>query len=197
MKRIFAFFGFVPVTSLVTAKADLELATKALEEKTLEYNKLFDPDLIEMEMTYNEYALANGRTLLGGLYNTQLFLEYYDKYKRNQYAAYKMRCLCSQPPLFAAFMLEFSKFDWEGTCKYMNSVNWNWDKNRPLTTADLIDCVITLLPDFVSTNNKRQRLFDFNKLVAGGSTGGFTVLVGYKDADLSSPYCTIEFDKTL
>ncbi len=197
MKKIFAFFGFVPKSSLVAIETELESLTKSLEEKTTEYEKLFNPELFVPEMTYNEYAVNNERDCKRvGLFNAQLFDEHWEKYMRDHYAACKMRHLCSHPHLFAAFMLEVSRFNWEETCAYMESVNWDWDKKRPLTPTDLIDCVISLLPGFVQTTSERPFMFNPNK-PSVISSGGFTVTVGYEDGDHTRPVCKIDFDKNV
>lgn len=170
-------FGLTKISTLNEVEKRNREYLKLISDLTkavYEYEKLPEP---KVEFKNYKPELHSG---VG--FNQELFDEWYSLYRKNEYEAFKILKLCKHPHLLNAFMNEFSSFDWDSVCSYMEETNWFWGKNfTSPTIEELKDCVITLIPES-----------DFDFVGNAMSSGGFTVTLYYEEC---KPICKIIFDK--
>jgi hypothetical protein len=90
------------------------------------YRKLFNWELNKPEIDFQEYEKKVGRKKEGWGFDNELFSEWYDKHRRDEYMAFKVRQLCQHPHLLKVFMLAFSNFDWKSAQEHMVKLDWHW-----------------------------------------------------------------------
>lgn len=176
--KILKFFGLITLTEY-NLKVNIE---KKLND-TLADLAQAQIDMWAQEkpaMTYQEYLKSIGTDYYTAAKTKDIWNDYYSKYHRDQYEAFKIRNLTKHPHLLNAFLNEFGSFDWVKVRDYMKSANWTWnDHDRTPSVEELKDCVIALIPadDYDNTNNCVM-------------SGGFYVSLYYLDG---KPVCKIEF----
>ena len=132
------------------------------------------------KMTYDEYLKSIGTDYFTAAKTKDVWNNYYNKYHRDQYQAFKIRNLTKHPHLLHAFLNEFGSFDWVKVRDYMKSVNWTWsDHDLTPTIEELKDCVIGLIPCDNYDNTENDLM-----------SGGFYVSLYYLEG---KPVCKIEF----
>jgi hypothetical protein len=163
-------------------------ALNEVEKRNREYLKLIS-DLTKVVAEYEtmpeptvEFKNYKPELNVDGVFNQDLFDEWYSLYRRNQYEAFKMIKLCKHPHLLNAFMNEFGSFYWESVSSYMEETNWFWSKNLTSPTIEqLKDFVITLIPEG-----------NFDYVGNAMSSGGFTVELYYEEC---KSICKITFNR--
>ena len=182
--KILKWFGLTTLSSL----NDIENKFNEVDTRNKEYQKLIS-DLTKVISEYDEIPKPSveyadyKKDERNNRYNKEIFYEWYSIYLSNQYAAFKLRRLSKHPHLLKAFMVAIGTFNWESVRLHMEETKWCWnDKTVSPTIDELIDCVITLIPEngFDSPN--------------GVSSGGFTVKLYYEN---EKPICNITFNATL
>jgi hypothetical protein len=170
-------FGLAKISTLNEVEKRNREYLKLISDLTkavAEYEKMPEPTV--------EFKNYKPELNVDGVFNQDLFDEWYSLYRRNQYEAFKMIKLCKHPHLLNAFMNEFGSFDWESVRSYMEETNWFWSKNLTSPTIEqLKDCVITLIPED-----------NFDWVGNAISSAGFTVELYYNECE---PVCKISFDK--
>lgn len=189
LEKILKFFGLTTLKRFETmkdaknyyqsAKQDWVDKYRVLENK---YNILFDWSLDKPELDFKEYENKVGRKKEGFGFDNELFAEWYDLHRRDQYMAFKVRVLCEHPHLLKSFIIAFSNFDWVSAQEYMEKTDWRWTsggKDR-VPSIDEIKMHIFTLINTESLNEK-----------GGVSSGGYTLSL-YNDKECGAT-CEISF----
>ena len=190
-EKILNFFGLTTlkeqaVTVNYLIKKEEELVNEC-DAKLLEYKKKFNWDFYETTLIeWNDWCDKNNIDK-HSKWSDDKFNKYWSETRKFEYQAYKIRTISKYPKFLNAFLLELSNYDFKKDTEFFKEIGFKYPRVEAMTVDELIDTVITLLPqDFEGTN----------EIVQGISSGGYEVCF-YYEKDNPEPKCKIEFDKEL